>query len=60
MNELTAVLNREYSEYGLQINASQVNVKEYAYDARNGQDTYIVTIDGNAVGFTDGPLHEQR
>lgn len=32
-----------------------VRVEPYAYDARIGWDTYIVTIDGNGVGFTDGP-----
>lgn len=32
-----------------------VRVEPYTYDARIGWDTHLVTIDGNAVGFTDGP-----
>ena len=32
-----------------------VLVEPYTFDARIGWKTHIVTIDGNAVGFTDGP-----
>lgn len=32
----------------------KVDVKYYGKDARIDQETYIVTVDGNAVGFTDG------
>lgn len=31
-------------------------VKPYCYDARIGWDTYIVTVDGHAWGFTNGAL----
>ena len=31
-------------------------VKPYAYDSRIGWDTYMVTVDGQAWGFTNGPL----
>ena len=33
----------------------RVDVSPYGgVDSRNGWDTHIVTLDGNAVGFTDG------
>lgn len=35
-----------------------VRVEPYTYDERIGWDTHIVTIDGNAVGFTDGPVEQ--
>lgn len=34
----------------------KIEIKPYAYDARIGWDSHIVTLDGAAVGFTDGPL----
>ena len=34
----------------------KVLIKPYCYDDRIDWDTHIVTIDGRAVGFTDGPL----
>lgn len=33
-----------------------VEVKPYGFDQRIGWDTHIVTVKGNAWGFTDGPL----
>lgn len=30
-----------------------VDVKPYCYDGRIGWDTYLVIVDGQAVGFTD-------
>lgn len=33
-----------------------VAVKPYTYDDRIGWNTYIVTVNGQAWGFTDGPL----
>lgn len=36
--------------------AERVDVIKYCFDDRNNWDTYIVTVDGQAVGFTDGPL----
>jgi hypothetical protein len=32
-------------------------VEPYCFDHRIGWDTHIVTVKGNAWGFTDGPLH---
>lgn len=34
----------------------EVRVEPYCYDDRIEWDTYIVTLDGRATGFTDGPL----
>jgi hypothetical protein len=33
-----------------------VKVKPYCYDERIDWDTYIVTLNDGAVGFTDGPV----
>ena len=33
-----------------------LQVEPYGFDDRIGWDTHIVTIDGNAVGFTNGPV----
>lgn len=33
-----------------------VKVEPYGFDERIGWNTYIVTVDGEAWGFTDGPL----
>lgn len=43
----------------LVINIARLDVKPYtSYDYRTGWDTYVVTVDGQAVGFTDGPCTE--
>ncbi len=34
----------------------KVEVDKYIYDNRIGWDTYLVTIDGFAVGMTDGDV----
>jgi hypothetical protein len=33
-----------------------VKVEHYGYDARTGWDTHLVTVDGNAALFCDGPV----
>lgn len=33
-----------------------IEVKEYAYDDRIKWNTFLVTVDGRAVGFTNGEL----
>ena len=35
-----------------------IKVIPYCYDDRNGWKTHIVTVDGQAIGFTDGPCTE--
>lgn len=52
--DIAAILNR--FPYGPLIRAEQIEVTPYARDERIGWDTHIVTVDGSAVGFTDGPL----
>jgi len=42
--------------YTPSFDTSDIKVEKYCYDPRIEWDTYIVTIDGNAIGFTDGPL----
>jgi hypothetical protein len=36
--------------------AANVTIEPYCKDERIGWDTYIVCVDGQAWGFTDGPL----
>lgn len=40
----------------LQASIDSLKVEPYAKDERIGWDTYLVTVDGKAVGFTNGPL----
>jgi len=47
---LDAVLKDGWYETGVVI------VKPYGFDARIGWDAHIVTVNGVAVGFTNGPL----
>ena len=42
----------------LGVRSNRIEVKPYCYDERIGWTTHIVTIDGQAVGFTDGPCTE--
>lgn len=35
-----------------------VAVKPLCFDSRNGWDTHMVAVEGQAVGFTDGPCSE--
>lgn len=35
-----------------------IEVKPYGYDSRIGWDTHIVTLKGDAIGFTDSPLKD--
>lgn len=37
-------------------NPKLILVEHYCYDSRIGWDTYIVTVDRKAVGFTDSPV----
>ncbi len=34
----------------------QIEVSPYGYDNRIQWNTYVVTLDGKAIGFTDGPV----
>lgn len=38
------------------VDAESVKVRPYCYDERIAWDTYVVTLNGGAVGFTDGPV----
>lgn len=56
MEELRAVLESTPWTSGGVFSKATIAVKPYAYDSRIDWDTHIVTVNGNAVGFTDGPL----
>lgn len=34
----------------------EIEVNPYCFDDRIGWDTHLVTVDGKAVGMTDGPV----
>lgn len=51
--ELIAQLSKLYEP-------GKILVRPYGYDKRTGWNTHIVTIDGNAVGFTDGPIEPSQ
>jgi hypothetical protein len=34
----------------------KIKIKQYVFDARINWDTHIVTLNGAAVGFTNGPI----
>ncbi len=53
---LTAHLQKDYENY--QINPSRVEVLAYGFDPRIGWHTHIVTINGDAVGYTDQGLED--
>lgn len=40
----------------LKVEANRVEVKSYGFDSRTGWEMFIVTVDGNGVGFTNGPV----
>lgn len=52
-----ALLNYLETEYKFWAPTEEnVVVKPYGYDKRIGWDTYLVTIDGKAALFCDGPI----
>lgn len=44
--------------YPGKLTAQNVAIKYLGYDDRISWDTYIVTVDSNGVGFTDGPVQK--
>jgi hypothetical protein len=40
----------------LRVPPSAIEIKPLCRDGRNGWDTHMVTVEGCAVGFTDGPV----
>jgi hypothetical protein len=49
-DELSSTLRLTYPDL-----TGDIAIKPYGYDDRIEWDTHLVTIGGNAVGFTDGP-----
>lgn len=41
---------------GNEIDPADLDVVPYGIDHQIGWDTFIVTLDGQAIGFTNGPL----
>lgn len=40
----------------LGVEQRDVSIRYYCYDSRIAWDTYVVIVDGDAVGFTNGAL----
>ena len=53
-----ALLNHLAGVGLLEGGSHSVNIRPYCYDDRTGWKTYIATVDGQAIGFTDGPCTE--
>jgi hypothetical protein len=52
LEELARIVSETYPE-----DARSISVKPYCFDERIGWDTHIVSLGGDAIGFTDGPIH---
>ena len=50
---------RALADY-LDVVIRRVEIKPYCYDDRAGWKTYLVTVDGLSVGFTDSPCTENE
>ena len=44
------------SAYGSFAPIGEITVEPYGYDDRIGWDTHLVCVNGNACGYTDGPV----
>ena len=42
--------------FQLSAKTEDITLRPYAYDERNKWDTHVVLVNGQAVGFTDGPF----
>lgn len=52
MDELRTHLENIFDPYPV----GTITVKPYAYDHRIEWETYVVCVEGNAVGFSNGPM----
>lgn len=53
---LVALLMKDAARWLSPINVGDLAVEPYGFDDRIGWDTHIVTVKGEAVGFTDGAI----
>ena len=56
MDEKRPVENRGDLAHLLGVTPTAIGLKPLMYDERIDWDTYLVTVKGEAVGFTNGPL----
>ena len=55
MESLVQEISSKIRKWGIQVTAEKIEIERYAYDSRNGWDTYIVSVLGYGVyGFSDG------
>ena len=52
---LADYLTYQYT-FPARIDKKSLTVEYLCFDPRNGWDTYLVSVNGLAIGFTDGPL----
>ncbi len=57
---LAAVMAQRLGDYGMSVTEDMIHVYPYGYDSRIGWDAHIVTVNGKAIGFTDGPLEQKE
>ena len=54
--DILDIINTQNAIFGVgPVGIEAIAVEKYSYDARILWDTHIVTVNGCAVGFTDGP-----
>jgi hypothetical protein len=56
MDEKVTVYSRGDLARILGVSTASIGMRPYGYDARIDWDTYIVTVNGEGMGFTNGPL----
>ena len=58
LRALRLAVVEKYSGILFWLDYNKIEVTPYCYDDRIGWRTHVVRIDGQAVGFTDGPCTE--
>jgi len=57
LESLVNEIGSKLGKWGIQVTAEKIEIERYAYDSRNGWDTYIVSVLGYGVyGFSDGDI----
>ncbi len=60
LNDFEALVQHLHNTGYKNARTKNVTVEAYSIDQRIGWNTYIVSIEGDAVGFTNGPLKEEE
>lgn len=57
--QLVRYLKNRYEDSGFVNDNTVIDIEPYGYDRRIDWDTYIVTADGRAVGYTNGAVEDK-